>query len=88
MTTNISDYIDVSQKMGELGCARSDGISILPVNFEMAASVEEFRQLSEASTVKTLLRNNNIPFSEIKNGNEKPGYIQNNAFEVSVARKT
>lgn len=79
MTTNISDYIDVPTKIRELGCDDPDGIAILPVNFEAARSADEFRQLSEASTVKTLLRNNNVLFSEVRK--EKPSYIQNNAFE-------
>ena len=79
MTTKISDYIDVQAKIHDLGCEDPEGISILPVNFDSATSTDEFLQLSETSTVKTLLRNNEIPFSEVRK--EKPAYIQNNAFE-------
>jgi hypothetical protein len=81
MTKNISDFIEVSNKLEQLGCACSEGIAILPVNFETAKSTDGFKQLSEASTVKTLFRNNQIPFSEIKKTNQKSSYIQNNAFE-------
>ena len=38
-------------------------------------------QLAEASTIKTLFRNNDIPYSEIRRENEKSSYIQNSAFE-------
>lgn len=81
MTTNISDYIQVSEKLNELGCDYPESIALLPMNFDSATSTENFRQLSEASTVKTLFRNNHISYNEIRKANEKTAYIQNNAFE-------
>ena len=81
MKTNISDYIQVFEKLDELGCSYSEGIVILPVDFEAATSTTDLRQLSEASTIKKLFRSNSIPYSEIRKENEKPAYIQNNAFE-------
>ncbi len=81
MTTNISDYIQVFEKLDELGCSYSGGIAILPVDFETATSTTSLRQLSQASIIKKLFRSNDIPYSEIRQENEKPGYIQHNAFE-------
>ena len=81
MKTNISDYIQVFEKIDELGCSYPEDITILPENFETATSAKDLRYLSGASTIKKLFRNNNIPYSEIRKENEKPAYIQNNAFE-------
>ena len=81
MTTNISDYIQVFEKLDELGCKYSEGIAILPENFETATSTTSLIQLAESATIKTLFRNNDIPYSEIRRENEKPSYIQNNAFQ-------
>ena len=81
MKKNISDYIQVFEKLNELGCSYPEDIAILPENFETATSATDLRHLSEASTIKKLFRSNNIPYSEIKQENEKPAYIQNNAFE-------
>ena len=81
MKTNISDYIQVFEKLDELGCSYPEGIAILPENFETATSATDLRHLSKASTIKKLFRSNGIPHSEIRKENEKPAYIQNNAFE-------
>ena len=81
MKTNISDYIQVFEKLEELGCSYSEGIAILPVDFEAATPTTSLKQLSQASTIKKLFRNSGIPYSEIRQENEKSGYIQNNAFE-------
>lgn len=81
MKTNISDYIQVFEKLDELGCSYSEGIAILPENFETATPTTSLMQLAEASTIKTLLRNNDIPYSDIRKENEQSSYIQNNAFE-------
>ncbi len=81
MKTTISDYIQVFEKLDELGCSYSKGIAILPENFETATPTTSLMQLAEASTIKTLFRNNDIPYSEIRRENEKSSYIQNSAFE-------
>ena len=81
MKTNISDYIHVFEKLDELGCSYSEGIAILPENFETATPTTNLMQLAEASTIKTLFRNNDIPYSEIRKENEQSSYIQNNGLE-------
>jgi hypothetical protein len=84
MTTTVSEYIDVRGKLRDLGCLDPHGFSLLPVNFESATSIAEFRQVSEAATVKTLLRLANLPQSEIVAQEQRPPYIQNNALEWIV----
>lgn len=81
MTTNISDYLNVGKKMADLGCLYPNGLALLPANFESATSITDFRQVSEAATVKTLFRSAGLPLDEIVEKDQKPPYIQNNAFE-------
>ena len=81
MTTNVSDYLSVSEKIADLGCRYPIGLALLPENFESASSISEFRQVSEAATVKTLFRNAGIPNEDIVGEGQRPPYIQNNAFE-------
>ena len=45
MTTSITDYLNVSQRIADLGCKYPNGFALLPVNFESAASIADFRQL-------------------------------------------
>jgi len=81
MATNISDYVNVRQKMADLGCRYPHGLALLPANFEHASSIAEFRQVSEAATVKALFRNEQLPHDEIVKPDQRPPYIQNNHFE-------
>ena len=81
MKTNISDYIQVFEKLDELGCSYSGGIAILPENFETATPTTSLMQLAEAVDIIKLFRSNNIPYSEMRRENEEPAYIINNSFE-------
>lgn len=76
-----SDYLNVSKRMAELGCRYPRGLAFLPVNFESASSIAEFRQVSEAATVKKLFRGAGLPHDEIVEQAQKPPYVQNNSFE-------
>lgn len=81
MTTTISEYIDVRQRISDLGCLSPTGLALLPSNFETAPTVSEFRQGSESATVRTLLRTSEVPLDEIVSKDRRPPYVQNNAFE-------
>lgn len=81
MTTTISEYIDVRQRITELGCLSPTGLALLPSNFETAPDISTFRQVSESATVRTLFRTSNIPLDELVPKEWRPPYIQNNAFE-------
>lgn len=81
MTTNVSDYISVSQKLVELGCQPPQRIALLPINFISASTIADFRQIVEVATVKKLFRSVNLPCDEVINKDQRPPYIQNNAFE-------
>jgi hypothetical protein len=81
MTTTVSEFFDLGAKLRELGCREPDGIALLPINIEQAASIGELRQVSEAATVKTLLRNAGLEPQDIIDRPQRPPYIQNNAFE-------
>lgn len=81
MTTTISEYIDVRQRIADLGCLSPAGLALLPSNFDTASDISNFRQVSESATVRTLLRTSNISLDELVNKDQRPPYIQNNAFE-------
>ena len=81
MTTNITNYPNVRQRIQKLECIDPLGFSLLPINFETVDSVAEFRQVSEAATVKKLLKAANLPYSDIVPRERKPPYIHNNALE-------
>lgn len=81
MTTTISEYIDVRQRISELGCISPTGLALLPSNFETASAVSDFRQVSESATVRTLLRTSEVPLDEIFSKDRRPPYVQNNSFE-------
>lgn len=76
----VSDYLTVRDRLADLGCVFPDGFAVLPRNFEEAADRESFRLPSEASTVRSLLRNEGLPVSSILPDAEKPQYISLNSF--------
>lgn len=75
MKTNISDYIHVSEKLDELGCGYSEGIAILPDNFEIATPTTTIEYSMGALVIGKLFRMNNVPWSEIRRDNEDPIYM-------------
>ena len=81
MPTTITDYISVRQRATDLGCFIPQTVTILPPNFTSAATAADFLRASEAATVHTLFRLNNIPFDELLAAGASPRYVQNNNFE-------
>ena len=81
MKTNISDYIHVSEKLDELGCSYSEGIVILPVNFETATPTTTIEYSMGALAIGKLFRMNDVLCSEIRRENEKPVYVEHRSTE-------
>ena len=81
MTINITDYIDVRERLEGLGCDLGSGIVLLPINFENAESADEFQQRTETATIKTLLKSADLPCSVISPTTERPVYVMNNSTE-------
>ena len=75
MKTNISDYIHVFEKLDELGCSYSEGIAILPVNFETATPTTTIEQSMGTLAIGKLFKINDVPCSEVRRENEKPSYM-------------
>ena len=75
MKTNISDYIHVFEKLDELGCSYSEGIAILPINFETATPTTTIEQLRGPFAIGKLFKMNDVPCSEIRRENETPSYM-------------
>lgn len=74
MTTNVAEYKDVRSRLQELGCEIPTGFILLPINFEVAESPEDFRQATAAATIKKLFRAANLPLSEISPLEQQPPY--------------
>ena len=62
----VSDYIDVSRKLEELGCAPPEGIGILPEQFDTCTSADRPSLRPRTLTVVKLFEDNNIPVSIIE----------------------
>ena len=81
MTTSVTDYVNVSLKLADLGCNYPQGLSLLPVNFESASSITDFLQASEAATIRKLLVAEGLPLNDIVERNQRPPYIKNKSHE-------
>lgn len=84
MSVEVSNFIDVRERLDRLGCRKPDNFAVLPLNFETAGSIGDFRVASESATIKTLLRSEDVAYDEIVADEDRPPYIQNNAFEWMV----
>jgi hypothetical protein len=81
MTTTITDYVDISRRAADLGCHDPQGMALLPVNFESAASVADLLQASEAATIRKLFVAEGLPVEDITDRNQRPPYVKNKQFE-------
>jgi hypothetical protein len=81
MAENITDYVSVHERAAYFGCAVPQTIAVLPANFDTAKVRADFRQRSEAATVRTLFRNHKIEMGELLPASELGPYVQNNNFE-------
>jgi hypothetical protein len=77
----VQDYISVRDRAVELGCEAPRHIAILPVDFATATSATGMLQRSEAGTIRTLFRTNEIVLDELVPKEARGGYVQNNSFE-------
>lgn len=81
MAVKITEYINVRERLEELGCSLDEGFVLLPINLEKAESAIEFQQRAESATVKTLLKSANLPCSEIAPLEERTAYVVNHSME-------
>ncbi len=81
MSTNITEFPSVEQRTKDLECTYPTGFALLPINFESAGTVADFRNVAEAATVKTLLRSAGLPHEDIVERAARPPYLQNNDNE-------
>jgi len=78
MSLKIEDYIDVEPKLLKLGCHRTNGLALLPQNFQSADEIADFRQMSEAATVKKLFRAAGLELPDLFDRSQRLPYIHNN----------
>lgn len=81
MSTELHDYISVSDKLKNLGVSIPTALAILPENLATATSVDDLRQQVESDTVRTLLKQHQIHYVELFDEDKQPPYLQQYAFE-------
>ena len=70
----VSDYIDVSHKLEELGCSQPEGIGILPERFDTCTSADEPSLPRRTYAVVRRFEDNNIPVSIIEKEGQPVSY--------------
>ena len=81
MTADITEYTNVRRRLQELGCNDPSAFALLPINFETAGSIADFRLASETATVKTLLRSADLSLSDIFPPGQRPPYVVNHSID-------
>ncbi|NHV29379.1 hypothetical protein [Burkholderia sp. D-99] len=81
MSTEVRDYVSVSEKLKSFGVSLPSGLVLLPGNLATATSIDDLRQQVESDTVRTLLKANNIAYAEIFDEDDQPPYLQQYSFE-------
>ncbi|HEX7913906.1 MAG TPA: hypothetical protein VF534_38320 [Paraburkholderia sp.] len=81
MTTEVRDYVSVSEKLKSFGVPVPSGLAILPGNLATAKSIGDLRQYVESDTVRTLFKANKIAYVEIFDEDNQPPYLQQYSFE-------
>jgi len=78
VSVEVSEFINVRQKLNELGAEyHTDGIALLPLNISTAESIGDLKQASEAATIRKLLRQADIPVKDILSKEKRPPYVKN-----------
>lgn len=81
METTITEYINVTDKLKELDLNNIETITLLPFNFDTVAKKEDLIYDNSVKTIRTLLRNAELPDEIIEKSGETIGYRQLNHFE-------
>ncbi len=75
---SITNYANVAGKMDDLGCVYpSSGITLLPINFDVANSISDLRHASLTSTTRKMLLQDGLPLSDILERGQRPPYVKN-----------
>jgi hypothetical protein len=81
MSTEVRDYVSVSEKLESFGVSAPSGLVILPDNLATAKSIGDLRQQVESDTVRTLLKANMIAYVDIFGEDDQPPYLQQYNFK-------
>jgi hypothetical protein len=81
MSISQEDYIRVVDRVAQLGCQMPTGIALMPENFDSATVREALVVRGEASTIRKLLRMNQLPVDDFMPDGEKSGFIHNKSHD-------
>lgn len=81
MPTELSDFVNVSQKASDLGFRHPEQLALLPINLEAASAISDLLLASEAATIKKLFLEKGLPVDEILDRDLRPPYVKNKSHE-------
>ena len=81
MPVAVEDYARVDQRARELGCTLPDGLAVIPINFEFAASRDELYTASHTTTVLKFFREGDIAVDNFLSEEDKKSYVVNKHFQ-------
>jgi hypothetical protein len=81
LSVKVAEYVDVAGRAAALGCRMPTGIAMMPDNFGTATNRSELLVQGEASTLKTLLRNDGIAVSDFLPDGERHVFIHNKSHD-------
>lgn len=73
----MKEYIDVRQKIQDLSLNEIKGIAFLPMNFETAATTEDFIYQDSLKVVNKLLKQKEVNVERLENTTETKYYVEN-----------
>jgi len=78
----VSNFINVKDKLNEVGYTYPQFVALLPKNFSIAKSKEEFIYEGTTPTIRKLFKNNGINDEKIENKYEKSKYNIERSFDL------
>ena len=75
----VDEFVSVDARAGELGIHSPRGLAILPDNFDVAESPDEFLLQGQASTFRKLLTERGVEFEYVSS--DGVGYINNKSVD-------
>ncbi|MDY6916559.1 MAG: hypothetical protein SVP26_01240, partial [Chloroflexota bacterium] len=80
MAVEICDYVDVRQRVEELGCNAPTELAVLPRNFDSASSKDELFHQNPVPTMRTLWRRAGLTETRIEREGERFPYVKDTEF--------
>jgi hypothetical protein len=84
MTTTVSDFPNVIERLAELGCTVPSTLAFLPSNLDSASKSSELAVQGQATTLTKVLRQGGIEVGAVMPETAPPGFIHNKSHDWVV----